>query len=78
MTEAKYNFIELPTAFGKTTLQSIYADAQIQTDPNAKVIITVPNDVLRQVTADKCTLLAENPKDISMKASTGIYVCTHA
>ena len=47
MTAAKHTFIELSTAFGKTSLQCIYADAQIQLNPNAKMIITVPNDVLR-------------------------------
>ena len=78
LTATKFTFIELPPAFGKTTLLSIHADVQIQRDPNAKVVISVPNEVLKKVTESKCTRAAENPKDIALKGSAGIYICTHA
>ena len=70
-------FMELPPAFGKTTLIGIYADAQCVIQKLAKVIISVPNDVLRKIMADKCIYLNPNALDISAEYARGVFICTH-
>ena len=62
ITAKKFTFMELPTSFGKTTILWVYAGTQARLDAKAKIIISVPNTVLKCVTEDQCVNRNPNPK----------------
>ena len=69
--------MQLSTAFGKSTLLQIHADATMKLNPDRKLIITVPNEVLKQVVLSKCIHKSENPLDIEDQYSTGVFVVSY-
>ena len=76
-TSTTRTFAELQTAFGKSFLLSVYADYLFDENPGNRVIIAVPNSVLKRVIEINCRNLSSIPLDINDGMKGGIFVCTH-
>lgn len=76
--DKNYVVSQVPCAFGKSVILLLLAFYQslVFNDGKARVILCLPNDLLRWVTSVKSETLIKNEQQLKDPNQTGLFICT--